>query len=239
MRGDPALGCGKRRVSILQDKIPLLILLTVGAAFTCTWLILLRKRLSIAWYAAVLIAIAHTVYGVLTVKAFAFLETGFDGASLGNMSLFGGVFMMPLAYWLGAKISKRPIKEVFDIFTPCMIFTVMCARVNCILSGCCQGLPIPGTNGVHFPTREAEILFYVILLVLLCPRIWRGMTQGRAYPLYMMCYGAFRFIIESFRKSDAAGLFHIAHLWALIALLLGISIYIEMKTSKTKPRRRR
>lgn len=223
----------------MQDKIQLLILLTVGAAFTCTWLILLRKRLSIAWYAAVLIAIAHTVYGVLTVKAFAFLETGFDGASLGNMSLFGGVFMMPLAYWLGAKISKRPIKEVFDIFTPCMIFTVMCARVNCILSGCCQGLPIPGTNGMHFPTREAEILFYVILLVLLCPRIWRGMTQGRAYPLYMMCYGAFRFIIEFFRESDAAGLFHRAHLWALIALLLGISIYIEMKTSKTKPRRRR
>ena len=110
MRGDPALGCGKRWVSILQDKIPLLILLTVGAAFTCTWLILLRKRLSIAWYAAALIAIAHTAYGVLTVKAFAFLETGFDGASLGNMSLFGGVFMMPLAYWLGAKFSKRPIK---------------------------------------------------------------------------------------------------------------------------------
>lgn len=239
MRGDTALGCGKRRVSVLQNKISLLILLTVGAAFTCTWLILLRKRLSITWYAAVLIAIAHTIYGVLTVKAFAFLETGFDEASLGSMSLFGGVFMMPLAYWLGAKISKRPVKEVFDIFTPCMIFTVMCARVNCILSGCCQGLLIPGTNGMHFPTREAEILFYVILLVILCPRIWRGVTQGRAYPLYMMCYGAFRFIIEFFRESDSTLLFHRAHLWALMALLLGISIYIEMKTSNTKPRRRR
>ena len=94
----------------MQDKIPLLILLSVGAAFTSAWLILMRKRLNLAWYVAILIAIAHTIYGVLTVKAFAFLETGFDKASLGNMSLFGGVFFMPLAYWLGAKISKRPSK---------------------------------------------------------------------------------------------------------------------------------
>ena len=186
-----------------------------------------------------MIAIAHTVYGVLTVKAFAFLETGFDKASLGNMSLFGGMFLMPLAYWLGAKISKRPPKEVFDVFTPCMVFTVMCARINCILSGCCRGLPIPGTNGIRFPTREAEIVFYLILLAVLCQRIWKERLQGRAYPVYMMCYGAFRFIIEFFREADSAGLFHRAHLWALITLLLGASIYAEMKTTKTKPRRRK
>ena len=155
------------------------------------------------------------------------------------MSLFGGVFLMPLAYWLGAKISKRPPKEVFDVFTPCMVFTVMCARINCILSGCCRGLPIPGTNGIRFPTREAEIVFYLILLAVLCPRIWKERLHGRAYPVYMICYGAFRFIIEFFRESDISGLFHRAHLWALITLLLGVSIYAEMKTSKSKPRRRK
>ena len=228
----------------MQDKIPLLLLLTIGAAFTAVWLALLRKRLNLAWYTAILIAIAHTVYGVLTVKAFAFLETGFDKASLGNMSLFGSVFLMPLAYWLGAKLSKRPAQEVFDIFTPCMIFTLMCARVNCILSGCCRGLPIPGGNGARFPTREAEIVFYLILLAALCPRIWKERMQGRAYPVYMMCYGAFRFIIEFFRQSDSAGLFHRAHLWAMISLLLGVSIYAEMittktKTTKTKTRRKK
>ena len=66
-----------------------------------------------AWYVAIPIAIVHTLYGVLTVKVFAFLETGFDKASIGNMSLFGGVFFMPLAYWLGAKISRRPTGEGF------------------------------------------------------------------------------------------------------------------------------
>ncbi len=220
-------------------EVSLWILLGIGFAGSAAWLVLMRDRLNMAWYAAIPLAIFHTIFGVLTVKVFAFLETGFDKATLGNMSLFGGVFLMPLAYWLGAKISKRPLDEVFDVFTPCMIFTVMCARVNCILSGCCRGLPIPGTNGMRFPTREAEIVFYLILLAVLCPRIWKERLQGRAYPVYMMCYGAFRFIIEFFREADSAGLFHRAHLWAMITLLLGASIYAEMKTTKTKPRRRK
>ena len=223
----------------MQDRIPLLLLLMAGATFTSVWLILLRKRLKIAWYAAILIAIAHTVYGVLTVTSFAFLESGFDKDSFGNMSLFGAVFLMPLAYWLGAKISKRPLKEVFDIFTPCMVFTLMCARINCILSGCCLGLPIPGLNGVRFPTREAEIVFYIILLVLLCPRIWKGGLQGRVYPIYMIGYGTFRFFIEFLRESDSTVLFHRAHLWAIITLILGISIYAEMKYSKNKEKGRK
>lgn len=223
----------------MQDKIPLLILLSVGAAFTAVWLALLRKRLNMAWYVAIMIAIAHTVYGVLTVKAFAFLETGFDKSSLGNMSLFGGVFMMPLAYWAGAKLSKRPLREVFDIFTPCMVFTVMCARVNCIIAGCCRGIPIPGTDGVLFPTREAEIALYVVLLAVLCPKVWDKKLNGQAYPIYMMSYGAFRFIAEFLRASDSTGLFHRAHLWALIALLLGMSIYAELKPSKSKKRGRK
>lgn len=218
----------------MQGKVPLLILLSIGAAYTSIWLILMRKRLNLSWYMAILLAVAHTAYGVFTVKAFAFMETGFNRASLGNMSLFGSVFFMPLAYWLGAKISKRQPKEVFDIFTPCMIFTLMCARINCILSGCCRGLPIPGTDGMHYPTREAEIVFYLILLAVLCPRIWKNKLQGRAYPVYMMCYGAFRFIIEFFRESKINGPFHMGHLWAVIALSLGIWIYVRMKKSKSK-----
>ena len=73
---------------------------------------------------------------------------------------------MPAAYWLGAKLTKRPYCKVCDVFTPCMLFTLMCARVNCIVAGCCSGLVIPGTH-FHFPTRELEILYYIVMLILL------------------------------------------------------------------------
>lgn len=219
-------------------EVSLWILLGIGFAGSAAWLVLMRDRLNMAWYAAIPLAIFHTIFGVLTVKAFAFLETGFDKATLGNMSLFGGVFFMPVAYWLGAKLFKRPMKETFDVFTPCMIFTVMCARINCILSGCCTGLIIPGTQ-LRCPTRELELVYYIVMLILLIPRVKKDENPGTCYPLYMASYGAFRFIIEFFREADSAGLFHRAHLWAMITLLLGASIYAEMKTTKTKPRRRK
>ena len=217
----------------------LILLLSAGAVFTAVWLVLLRKRLDMPWYAAIPLAILSTVYGVLTAKVFAFLESGFNTDSFGNMRLFGVVFFMPLAYWLGAKLSKRSYREVFDVFTPCIIFTVMCARINCIVSGCCIGLPIPGMNGVRFPTREAEILFYIILLICLCPRVLKGKYRGQAYPIYMISYGAFRFVEEFFRSADTSSVFHSAHIWALIALIIGISIYAEIKSETATRKRRR
>ena len=134
---------------------------------------------------------------------------------------------MPVAYWLGAKIFKRPMKEVFDVFTPCMIFTVMCARINCILSGCCTGLIIPGTQ-LRCPTRELELVYYIVMLILLIPRVKKDENPGTCYPLYMASYGAFRFVIEFFRTSSSGMLFHLSHIWAALAFAAGLSVYIEV-----------
>ena len=175
------------------------------------------------WYAVLILSVLHTAIGVCSVKVFAFLESG----DIGNMSLFGGVFFMPATYWLGAKLTKRPYWKVCDVLTPCMLFTLMCARVNCIVSGCCSGLVIPGTH-FHFPTRELEILYYIVMLILLVPRVKKSKNPGSIYPLYMASYGVFRFIDEFFRTSSTGMLFHLSHVWAAIAFAAGLSIYIEI-----------
>lgn len=84
----------------------LLLLLSAGTLFSFLWIMQFRERLAMRWYAALPIAIVHTLVGVVCVKAFAFMETGFNPDSLGNMSLFGGVFFMPLIYLAGAKLTK-------------------------------------------------------------------------------------------------------------------------------------
>lgn len=222
----------------MNDKITLLAVLTVGTAFTFLWLLLCKERLRIKWPAALLLAVLHTVCGVLCVKVFAVVEVGFDMSKAGAMSLFGGVFFMPLVYWAGAKLTKRNLGLVCDLLTPCMIFTVMCARVNCILSGCCFGLPIPGMSGLRWPTREAELVFYLVLLVLLVRKVWRGQTHGEIYPLYMASYGAFRFAVEFFRYQEySLGIFHLSHLWAAVSFAIGLSIYVELQTKGKKVRR--
>ncbi len=220
------------------DANKLIVLLTIGTLFAFGWLFALRERLHMKWYVAIPIAILHTLIGVLSVKIFAFMETGFALDSLGNMSLFGGVFFMPLVYWAGAKLTKRNLGLVCDLLTPCMIFTVMCARVNCILSGCCFGLPIPGMSGLRWPTREAELVFYLVLLVLLVRKVWRSQTHGEIYPLYMASYGAFRFVVEFFRYQEySLGIFHLSHLWAAVSFAIGLSIYVELQAKGKKVRR--
>lgn len=210
----------------------LVLLLAVATAAGYIWLYKLNNRLKIDRITALLASVLHTACGVLCVKVFAVAETGFDMSNAGNMSLFGGVFFMPLYYFLFAKLTKRKVADVFDVFTVCIIFTLMCARINCLISGCCFGLPIKGTT-LYWPTRELEIVFYVVLLIWLGGRILKTKAPGAAYPLYMIAYGVFRFIIEWFRQSSYSGI-HPAHIWSLISLALGLSIYFEFTAKKNK-----
>ena len=215
----------------------LVLLLAAGTVFSYYWLLKFKKELSIRCPAAALCAVLHTVFGVLSVMIFAIVESGFNISAFGNMSLFGGVFFMPMVYYGAAKLFYRKTGDVFDVCTICMLFTLMCARINCIISGCCQGNVIPGT-ALRWPTREAEVVFYIILLIILGRKVIINGANGMIYPLYMIAYGAFRFISEFFRSSQQqTGIFHIAHVWAIIAFALGLSIYYEIQRKKKKVRR--
>ena len=209
-------------------------MLSAATVFTATWLVLMHRRLDVNPAVSVLLAVLAVVYGMLCVKGFAIIEG--DGA--GAMSLFGVVFFMPVALFAGAKIFKRSMGEVFDIFTVPMVFTVMLARCNCLHAGCCLGRHMFHT-AMRWPTRELEIVFYLVFLALIIPRVWKGTAKGQVYPLYMAVYGAFRAVIECFRESNSGTLLHIAHVWAFLALTLGLSIYIELNNRVKKKSRKR
>lgn len=216
----------------------LILLLSCGTLFNIYWLHRCRERLHLRWLSVLLLSVLHTVLGVLSVKVFALFETG----DFSNMSLFGGVFFMPLFYWGVAKLAKQKAADVFDVFTICLVFTLMCARLNCIISGCCLGahIPIEGLTHLRFPTRELELLFYVILLSRLWRKVVTGSARGMIYPIYMISYGIFRFVTETLRFSDRTdSILHVSHLWALLSLGIGISIYGELQKKEKKTGGRR
>ena len=203
----------------------LILLLTAASVFTFFWLYWQRQRLGMEPYAVLIVTILHVLYGVFTVRLFAAME-----GSPGGMSLFGAVFLMPAAYYAGARITRRPIAEVFDILTICMVFTLLCARVNCLISGCCLGRQISSHTEARWPTRESELVFYIIFLIAAIPRVREGKTKGNVYPVYMAAYGAFRAVNECFRQSAASNsIFHLSHLWAVLTLCLGLSFLMEMR----------
>lgn len=216
----------------------LILLLGCGTLFNVYWLHRCRERLHLRWPSVLLLSVLHTVLGVLSVKVFALFETG----NFSNMSLFGGVFFMPLFYWGVAKLAKQKVADVFDVFTICLVFTLMCARLNCIISGCCLGahIPIEGLTHLRFPTRELELLFYVLLLSRLWRKVLSGSARGMIYPIYMISYGIFRFVTETLRFSDRTNsILHVSHLWALLSLGIGISIYSELQKKEKKTGGRR
>lgn len=214
----------------------LVLLLAAGTIFNAVWLTVNRDRLHIKTGSIIIMAVLHTVIGVCCVKVFAVAESGFDMSAAGNMSLFGGVFFMPLFYFIFAKLTKRNMADVFDVFTVCIVFTLMCARVNCILSGCCLGALI-NSSGVRWPTREAEVLFYAVLFIVLVIKLKRGKyIRGTLYPLYMLAYGIFRFICEWFRVAEGSSLLHLGHVWAVISIAIGLSVYLELKNRENKKR---
>lgn len=216
----------------------LILLLGCGTLFNVYWLHRCRERLHLRWLSVLLLSVLHTVLGVLSVKVFALFETG----NFSNMSLFGGVFFMPLFYWGVAKLAKQKAADVFDVFTICLVFTLMCARLNCMISGCCLGahIPIEGLTHLRFPTRELELLFYVLLLSRLWRKVVTGSARGMIYPIYMISYGIFRFVTETLRFSDRTdSILHVSHLWALLSLGIGISIYGELRKKEKKTGGRR
>ena len=216
----------------------LILLLGCGTLFNVYWLHRCRERLHLRWLSVLLLSVLHTVLGVLSVKVFALFETG----NFSNMSLFGGVFFMPLFYWGVAKLAKQKTADVFNVFTICLVFTLMCARLNCMISGCCLGahIPIEGLTHLRFPTRELELIFYVLLLSRLWRKVLSGSARGMIYPIYMISYGIFRFVTETLRFSDRTdSILHVSHLWALLSLGIGISIYGELRKKEKKTGGRR
>ena len=216
-------------IKFLMGNI-LYVLLAVGVVFNLFWLGGNKSKLKMNTAGVVLFSVIHTVVGVLFVKTFAFLESG----TFNGMSIFGAVFFMPLAYFLGAKLFKRNIADVFDVFTVCMVFTLLLARLNCIFEGCCLGLPIPFIEGARWPTREAEIVLYIAFLILFANKATKKVSTGVLYPIYMIWYGVFRFTIEWFREAKYfVGFFHISHIWAILSIVVGVCIYLYI-TKKNK-----
>lgn len=212
----------------------LLMVLIIATILSFVWLFVFnRKKLNAKWWEILILALLHTAYGVLTVKFFAILEARFNFEKAGNMSMFGGIFFMPIMYFTYAKIKKLPVGLVFDIFVVSLAVTLLLARINCFHGGCCQGIVI-GSNGFKWPAREFDLAIYAIFLIFTIPWILKDKSKGMAYPLFMAVYGLFRFINEWFRESASSSPFHIGHVWAIVSFVIGVTLLVVIYLKQKK-----
>ncbi|MBR3356623.1 MAG: prolipoprotein diacylglyceryl transferase [Solobacterium sp.] len=166
---------------------------------------------------------------VISVLLFASFEKAVSGRgfSIGAVSTYGVYLFAPCLLYAVYRQDRRCI---FDSYAVYVIPSQFLQRIRCLMNGCCGGTPI-GSTGLHWPVREAELLFYAVMLFVLMKTFRKnGGFTGELFPVLMMSYGVFRFAEEFFREGNT--LFHLAHLWSLISVLIGYSIYIEIRKHK-------
>lgn len=213
----------------------LITMLVIATTLTFVWLFVFnKKKLNAKWWEIIILCLIHTGYGVLTVKFFALLEVGFNFEKAGSMSLYGGIFFMPIMYIAYALIKKLPMGMVFDIFVVPLAATLALARINCLHAGCCIGIEI-GSNGFRWPAREVDILIHLLFLVFIIPWIQKDKSSGRAYPIYMIAYGIGRFGNQWLREPINSSPLQIGHIFSIVSVILGaIWLLIPLIITKKK-----
>lgn len=221
-------------INWIQSNI-LYILLAIGVVFSIVWVLNFQKELRIKWYAAIIVCILIAAVGVVSAKLFALIEGWIAGEEPGSMSIYGAIFLTPLACVLGTLIFHRPIKTTLDILTVPIIILAGLARVNCFFHDCCLGLEIPGTN-MRYPTRELELVFDVVLIIILIRITAKKRFKGTNYPIYLLSYGIFRFIIQWFREPGfMVGPLGLSHIWSIVSILIGLCFITILNRTETKP----
>lgn len=175
----------------------------------------------------ILLGLEFSAISVLSVLLFASLETLLTSGEtrLGAVSTFGVYLLAPILLLI---VHRKSRARRFDQFAIYAIPSLFLQRIRCMIFGCCAGKIIPGM-AIGWPTREIELVFYLLVFVLFFYLQNKGkVKEGSVFPMLMIFYGVLRFIVE-FMRDNGVGLFHLSHIWAVLTLIIGVSIYAEMK----------
>ena len=208
----------------------LYILVIFGTIFTYIWLWSFHDTLKLKPGAVFAITVSYTFFDAVCVKLFAVIEY-LDISAINKMSLFGAILFMPFVIFGIAKISGIKPLLLFDISTPCFLFMFICGRVNCLIAGCCYGIYL--ASGFRWPVREAEIAFYLVLMIIFSVKQKKGIFSGTCYAVFLLSYGIFRFAAEFVRYfPDQEGLWHRGHFCAAVSFIAGLIWFIIIRKKK-------
>ena len=216
---------------------PLITCLVVGVVLMSVWWLKFQKKLNIKWYWAPILSVIHYAFSLIFIKFWALLEVGFVAENAANMRLYGAIFLLPIVYYAGAKLTKRDVSLVMDMLSVCAAIGLLLVRVNCLIAGCCDGICITPETTARWPLVEMEMIVCILVILYYWQRVYKAKTNGTAYPTVILVYSIFRFIIEWVREeyTGQIWIFHLAHIWALISIVLSaIAIYLIRNHQKEK-----
>lgn len=199
-----------------------------------------RNKYALSSMKSNLFVLFLTVVGLLGAKLLYCIEE-FDsvlknGLTLGGVSFFGSVFLIPLAMpLLGRLLGLRPM-QTLDLCAPNIAVMIACMRTGCFFTGCCGG-HIVTWFGFRFtlPAQLLEIVFDLWIFSFLLSREKNGATKGGGYPTFLVAYGILRFFLEFVRttEKDWIGMSH-GQWFSLVSVLCGGLFLFYLNRSITR-----
>lgn len=122
-------------------------------------------------------------------------------------------YVLPSLFFSFEKKNPPFLTPLMTIAGPCVPFAHGLGRIGCFLDGCCYGKETDSIFGIKFTTTTTKVwptnLFEAIFLLVLASGLFYLAYRHRSrytFPIYMMSYGVFRFLIE-FLRGDHRGSF--------------------------------
>ena len=185
--------------------------LIIGTVASIVMNIVRRKLFDYSVTKAIVLGILLTLYGCIGTKVLYILEHVGEPITLGGMSLFGAIFLIPVEVFLTALIMNEPYGKVMDFAGLNTIFGTAFMRVGCFINGCCGPRDIVINGVVHHPPIQLyecvlDLIAYFFLFWQ--ERTGRMKATGEEYPKVMILYAIIRLIMEPFRDTpkNIAGL---------------------------------
>ena len=153
-----------------------------------------------------------------------------------GVAYFAIVFFAPLVFIIGSFLMRAKPMKYLDLLTPAFPLALCFSKIGCFCLGCCGGFKTE-TFGLlnvldyakEFPVQlvesaEALVIFFILL------KLRKNAKLGTMFPFYLMLYGGMRFFSEFLRnEADVFGPFKFAHLFCVIAFVLGLIEYFIAK----------
>lgn len=174
----------------------------------------------------------------------------------GGMSFHGGMLGVIASQVWFARTRRKPFWEVMDFIAPCVPLGLAAGRVGNFINGELWGRPADPSlpwgmvfpqSGTAVPRHPSQVYQFLLEGILLFVILWlygrKERKQAQVAAVFLVGYGAMRFIAEYFREPDA----HLGVLalgmtmgqWLCVPMILGgVLLWVWAETREGAPKRR-
>lgn len=173
-----------------------------------------------------------------------FLQNPLDVLGSEGFVVYGGIIAGALSAMVYCRRKKLVFMDYFNLVAPCIALAQGFGRIGCFLAGCCYGKTTSSFLGVVFPEGSlapagVRVLptqlfssagdFLIVLILLIYDK--KRPRSGNTGALYLLLYGAGRFVLEFLRADErgAVGILSTSQLISIFVIALAVYLIVGRK----------